>query len=255
MNDANKSFENLSNDLCIISNWAYQWKMSFNPDRSKQAHEVIFSRKTSIQSHLVLTFDNCPVIKTTHSKHLGLILDEKLNFKEHLKEKMSKAYKSIAVLRKLQNIIPGNSLLTIYKSFIRPHLDYGDIIYHQPNNVSLCQKIESIQYQAALAVTGSMHGTSQTKLYNELEIESMNLRQWFTRLKSSDLPQYLNDRIPKPSRRYTTRFSPLTDFKVRTELFRNSFFSYTVNEWNNLDNIIKSSGLFLMFRKRILNLI
>ena len=41
VNDANKSFENLSNDLCIISNWDYQWKMSFNLDRSKQAQEVI----------------------------------------------------------------------------------------------------------------------------------------------------------------------------------------------------------------------
>ena len=49
VNDANKSFQNPSNDLCAISNWAYQWKMFFNPDRSKQAQEVIFSRKTSIQ--------------------------------------------------------------------------------------------------------------------------------------------------------------------------------------------------------------
>ena len=55
VHDANKSFQNLSNDLCVISNWAYQWKMSLNPDRSKQAQEVIFSRKTSIQPHLVLT--------------------------------------------------------------------------------------------------------------------------------------------------------------------------------------------------------
>ena len=43
VNDANKSFESLSNDLFIISNWAYQWKMSFNPDRSKQTEKVIFS--------------------------------------------------------------------------------------------------------------------------------------------------------------------------------------------------------------------
>ena len=177
-----------------------------------------------------------PRVQFLDHEHLGLILDEKLNFKEHLKEKMSKAYKGIAVLRKLQNIIPRNSLLTIYKSFIRPHLDYGDIIYHQPNNGSLCQKIESIQYQAALAITGAIHGTSQTKLYNELGIESMKLRQWFRRLccffkiKSSGLPHYLNDLIPKPSLRYTTRFSPLPNFKVRTELFRNSFFPYTANE-------------------------
>ena len=71
MNDANESFESLSNDLCIISNWANQKKMSFYPDRSKQP-----------QSHIVLTFDNSPVIKPTHHKHLRLILDEKLNFKE-----------------------------------------------------------------------------------------------------------------------------------------------------------------------------
>ena len=147
---------------------------------------------------------------------------------------MPKAYKGIAVLRKLHNIIPRNYLLTIYKSFIRPHLDYGDIIYHQPNNRSLFQpnfKIESIQYQTALVVTVTMHGTSQTKLYNELGIESVKLKQWFWRLcyffkiQSSSLPQYLNYVIPKPSLRYTTRFPLFPNFKVRTELFRNSFFS------------------------------
>ena len=62
MDDANESFQNLSNNLCIKSNWTYQWKMSFNLDKSKQAQKVIFSRKTSIQSHPVLTFDNSPVI-------------------------------------------------------------------------------------------------------------------------------------------------------------------------------------------------
>ena len=173
---------------------------------------------------------------------------------------MSKAYKGIAVLRKLQNIMLRNSLLTIYKSFICPHLDYGDIVYRQPNNVRLCQKIESIQYQAALAITGAIHGTSQTKLYNELGIESMKLRQWIRRLcyffkiKSSGLSQYLNDLVLKPSLRYTTCFSPLPNFKVRTKLFRNSFFPYTVNEWNNLDNIMKSFDSFLTFRKIMLNL-
>ena len=42
----------------------------------------------------------------------------------------------MAVLTKLQNIIRRNSLLTIYKSFIRIHLDHGDIIYHQPEFLS-----------------------------------------------------------------------------------------------------------------------
>ena len=105
VNDENKSFQNLSNDLCIINNWAYQWKIYFNPHRFKQAQDVIFLRKTSIQSHPALTFYNSPVITTTHHKHLGLILDGKLDFKEHLKEKIYKTNKGIAVLRKLQYIV------------------------------------------------------------------------------------------------------------------------------------------------------
>ena len=84
---------------------------------------------------------------------------------------MSTAYKGIAPLRKLQNIISRNSLLTIYKSFICPHLDYNDIIYHQPDNGRLFQKVESMQYQAALAIPVAIYGTSQTKSYNEMGIE------------------------------------------------------------------------------------
>ena len=54
----------------------------------------------------------------------------------------------------------NEALLTIYKSFVRPHLDYGDIIYDQPNNESFCQKLWSYKYIAALAITGLIRGTS-----------------------------------------------------------------------------------------------
>ena len=88
----------------------------------------------------------------------------------------------------------------------------------------------------------------------------MKLRQWFRhviffKIQSNGLPQYLNYLIPKASLHYTTRFSPLPNFKFRIEVFRNSFFPYTMNERNNLNNIIKSSKSYLMFRKRMFNLI
>ena len=91
------------------------------------------------------------------------MLDEKLNFEYHLKEKRVKFNK------KLQNRLPRQVLLTIYKSLVRPHLDSGDIIYDQPNNESFCQKLESYQYNAALAITGAIRGTSQTKIYKKLD--------------------------------------------------------------------------------------
>ena len=65
-----------------------------------------------------------------------------MNFSHHVKEKIAKANKGIGLIRKLAHVLPRQSLLTIYKSFIRTHLDYGDKIYDQPNNESFCNLIE-----------------------------------------------------------------------------------------------------------------
>ena len=78
--------------------------------------------------------------------------------------------------------IPRDSLLTIYKCFIRPHLDYSDVVYDKPNNERFTKNIESIQYNAALAITGTIRGTSREKLYQELGLEYLSSRRWFRRL-------------------------------------------------------------------------
>ena len=74
LNSSNK----LNEDLSKI--WAYQRKMSFNPDVSKQAQEVIFSRKKNIKNHPIVSFNNLPINRKSTQKYLGLLLDEKLNF-------------------------------------------------------------------------------------------------------------------------------------------------------------------------------
>ena len=102
-----------------------------------------------------------------------MFLDNKLNFGEHLKYITNKVNKSIVLLFKLQMILPRRSLVTIYKSFIRPHLDYGDIIFDQAFNKSFHDNLESIQYNASLAITGARRGTSKEKLYQELGFESL----------------------------------------------------------------------------------
>ena len=81
---------------------------------------------------------------------------------------------------KMNLSLPCSSLLTVYKSFIRPHLDYEDMIYDQPNLSSLANKIESVQYNAALAIKGAIRGTSKDKLYRELGFESLKYRRWLS---------------------------------------------------------------------------
>ena len=70
----------------------------------------------------------------------------------------------VSIIKKLRHTLPRKSLLTIYKAFLRPHIDYGDVIYDQSSNESFCEKLESVQYKAALAITGAIQGTSIEKV-------------------------------------------------------------------------------------------
>ena len=115
-------------------------------------------------------------------KHLGFKLDEKLNFKEHLRDKFTMVNKGIGMLKKLSNYLPRHSLVTLYKAFIRPNLDYADIIYDEPNNMNICNKIRSLQYNAALAITGTIRGSSKEQLYQERGFEYFSSRRWLRKL-------------------------------------------------------------------------
>ena len=106
-------------------------------------------------------FNNVPVIIENVQKYLSLFLDSKLDFLAHINEKIKKATKGVNIIRSTNLLSPRSSLLTIYKSFVRPHLDYGDVIHNQPINSSLSGKIESAQYNATLTTTGGIRGISK----------------------------------------------------------------------------------------------
>ena len=240
----------LNRDLSKTNEWALQWKMSFNPDPTKQAQEIIFSRKTSQRNHPGLMFNNSIVNVTSIHKHLGMIFDSKLSFDEHLKSVLKKISKTVGLLRKFQGILPRTSLITIYKLFARPHLDYGDIIYDQTFNESFHQRIESIQYNAAIAITGAIRGTSSEKLYQELGLESLRSRRWlrklclFYKIYKNKSPSYLYNLIPDRMKFYSTRSSQIdntSNIKTRSNFSRNTFFPFTITEWNKLDRDIRNS--------------
>ena len=172
----------INDDLKKIEAWAHQWKMSFNPDPLKQAQEVIFSRKRNKLHHPDIIFNGNSVKKSSSQKHLGMLLDSKLDFDEHIKGVFDKASKSIDLIRKLRNFLPRRSLLQIYKSFVRSHLYYGDIIYDKVFVGSFQKKLETIQCNAALAITGAIRGTSREKVYSELGLESLQDRRWYRKL-------------------------------------------------------------------------
>ena len=115
--------------------------MNFNPDPSKQAEELLFNWKTSSKPYPSLNFNDNPVHQVQLQKHLGLFLDPKLSFDEHIQCILIKTRKITELIRELQPIILRAALLTIYKSFHRPRLDYGDVIYDRAFNESFQKKL------------------------------------------------------------------------------------------------------------------
>ena len=128
VHNANTTAKELNNDLVKISRWAYQWKMSFNPDPSKQAQEMIFSRKTKKEYHPPPTFNNKNVSETNSQKHLGVVLDNRLSFEDHLKMILNKVNKTIGLLRKLRNILPRSHCL-LYTKISLDHISITVTLY------------------------------------------------------------------------------------------------------------------------------
>ena len=100
------------------------------------------------------------------------------------------------MIRELQPVIPSAALLTIYKSFLRSHLDYRDVIYDRTFNEFFQNKLESVQYNAALAITGAIRGSSREKPYQELGLESLKLQRWYRKLCLFSKLKKINTLLP-----------------------------------------------------------
>ena len=158
-----------------------------------------------------------------------MILDTKLDFRLHLKNVQNKVNKTKGLLHKLQDTLPRRtSLISIFKSFVRPHLYYGDIIYDQTYNTWFHWNIESTQYNVALAIRGALRGTSREKLYQELGFESLQQRCWWRKLCClfkiiiNQSSRYLFQWVPSPNMRYFVQNSKnIPQLCAKHDFFKN----------------------------------
>jgi hypothetical protein len=232
--NVNASQERLMRDLEKITAWAHQWKMKFNPDITKQAIEVVFSCKYAKTKpiHPPLTFNNIPVARRVSTKHLGIILDERLSFSEHIKEAITKAKKGLALMKFLSNKVSSRVLELTYTMYVRPHLDYGDVIYHNQHTNSM-ELLEKVQYKAGLIITNCWQGTSRIKLYKELGWESLSQRRAGRRLALYH--KILSNRTPAYLKNHIAAYAP------RSMRFSNSFFPDCAVKWPPTSDSLKNA--------------
>ena len=194
-----------------------------------------------------------------------------MSFKKHIYEKITKAKKHIGIIKHLSQFLPLKTLDQIYKSLVRPHLDYCDVIYHIPTIQtqlgevlnSLMEKVEQVQYKAALAVTGSWQGSSRSKLYDELGWESLTHRRYCRRILKiqkiviNQAPSYLHNKLPRRRRPLYMHNNENAFYQIRcnTSRYMNSFFPNGIGAWNNFINNFEEIPSINVLKTHILSII
>ena len=249
--------ETLNADLEKISRWAATWLVTFNPNKSVA---LLLSRKVSHPLHPPLYMGNTPINEVEAHKHLCLFLCNDCSWHQHINFIKDKAWARINIMRRLKYKLDRKSLESIYISFIRPLLEYGDTIW---DNCTQYEKYEldKIQNEAARIATGATKLVSLTNLYKEIGWESLSKRlsnhklTLLYKMINHLTPIYLSSLIPaqvSSASRYNLRNAQnYQTIRARTNQYRDSFLPSTLHLWNNLplearqSNTLNSFKLFL----------
>lgn len=249
----------LNADLKSIENWSKQWLVDFNP-RKTVAMKV--SLKTRPIPDPVLNFNDSQLQIVASHKHLGLEFNNKLNWRDHITTIATKANRKLDNLKRLRFKLDRKTLEVLYKSFIRPTIEYANIVWDNCDDECKLM-LEKVQLDAARIVTGGIKGTSHRALYKESGWESLQTRRdrqkilLYHKMIHNNAPEYLCNLVPSrvnENHGYGTRQTENSNYNMpnfRLEQYRKSFLPETVRLWNALPNEAKVINNFNQFKGKI----
>jgi hypothetical protein len=237
--------QEIDEDLASLDKWAKKWHVDFSPPKTE---ELIVSTKRDPPVHPSVSLDGTTVKRVPHHKHLGLTLSKDLSWNKHITEVTDKATRRLGILRKLKYKIDRLSLERIYLAFIRPLLEYGDVIWDSP--LEILNPLEAIQRNAARIVVGATARCSTQGLYDETSWEPLDKRRESHRttlmykVVHGKAPRYLTDLVPGLVRNRTSyslrNRANLDPPPARLNVYANSFFPKTTRLWNELGTEVKN---------------
>ena len=117
---------NIDVDLSNIQNWADKWLVTFNPTKTKT---MLISRRLISRNYPNPVFCNSTVESVNEHKHLGLIIRSDLTWSSHVNSITEKGTKLVNIMKSVQHRLQRSTLETVCMSFIRPILEYGDVVW------------------------------------------------------------------------------------------------------------------------------
>ena len=256
LNYLNDNIETIQHDINNLSEWAKKWFVKFNEEKTKL---MVISRKLA-PTDINLTMNNIPLSHTTTHKHLGLTLDNNGTWNQHISDIVQKANKKVGIMRNLKYTLNRKSLELLYKAYVRPVLEYADIVWDGIPEY-LVERIEKVQIESLRIISGLTISCSLQNIYRETGFRPLSERRkehriiMMYKILNGHCPNYLLELIPpRLADRHdypTRRRDNIIDFYCRTEAFARSFFPTTLKDWNALPVEVKQLPTLSIFKLEI----
>ncbi len=246
--------EKLQGSLSKLEEWSKKWEMKFHPEKCKVLH--IGKEQEAFQYKMTANGNPVELEYVTKEKDLGVLVDDTLSFEQHAEESINKANRILAIIRRSFTYLDKDMLLLLYKSLVRPHLEYGNVIWN-PKLKRVKRSIEAVQRRATRMVPELAHLSYQERL-EQLKLPTLVYRRQRADMLETykilhneyDIDQEIFFKCPGNSR---TRGHSLKIFKDRVEnTTRRHFFSNrVVNMWNELPEEVVSASKIDTFKERL----
>ena len=254
--------EDLQKDLDRLVSWSEEWQLSFNAKKCKVVHVGSAERP-----HFDYKMSAVILEESKGEKDLGVLVDDQLGFEDHIEQQVAKANRILGLIRRTYVHMDGSSMKLLFCALVRPHLEYGNVIWQPPvteRDKSRACKIESVLRRATRMVPEWRHLAYEERLA-KLDLPSMWYRQqradvievWkfkneYYNMENPILHWSKDDRQgPRPGTRNAAHgLKKLT--APNNNSVRRQFFSYrAVNRWNSLSDEVRSAPTMNTFKNRL----
>ena len=247
----------LNIDLKSIQEWSDTWLVKFSAPKTKG---MTMSLNPNAPPYQPLVMNDTILLDVQEHKHLGVTLTKNLAWSSHTANICNAASKRLDIMTGLKNTLDRKTLEIMYKSFVRPLLEYADVLWDGCFQKD-ADKLELLQHRAGRIVSGAIRGTPTVNMYRELGWEPLHLRRerhkliLYYKIVHGLTPSFLTDLLP-PSvgtrTQYNLRNNPdLTGFASRTETFKRSFFPSTTHLWNSLPQDVRNAESIYAFKRHL----
>jgi hypothetical protein len=252
----NEIANNLNSDLVNIHKWAQKWLVKFSPTKTES---LIISKKQNLDNHPPLYLDGHVILEAKHHKHLGIILSQDLSWNEHISNIISSCAKLVNVLRYLSFKLDKKTLETIYTSFIRPKIEYANIIYGNATKSQL-KRLTNLEFEILRLIAGATKNFSIRKVNAELpwinleERRRIHTLSFFYKIHNNMLSSSLVETLNKYKRLNFYNIRSRNEYTipiVHHNKYANSLLLKGMKLWNNLDMSTRDLQSLSDFKSKI----